>query len=350
MVRNNMKTLKKKIITIKQELNKALDIAKTDQNLEQIRITFLGRHSNLAALMNQLKKLPVEKKRVLGPKLNQLKTDMQNAYEDKKKEIQQLTATQKLEKQKYFDVTASRYQELRPSRHIYTQIIEQFENIFISMGYDIVDGPEAETDYYNFEALNVPPNHPARDLQDTFWLDVSDKLLRTQTSSVQARVMKTRELPLAIFSPGRCYRNEATDASHDFMFTQAEALLIDKNVSVAHLLATARTFLQAIFERKNLKIRIRPGYFPFVEPGLEIDASCPFCTAGCSVCKKTTWIELLGSGLVHPNVLRAGNIDPDIYSGFAFGIGIERIAMLKYGINDIRLFHSSKIAFLDQFG
>ena len=299
--------------------------------------------------MHQLKKLPVEEKRVLGPKLNQLKTDIQNAYEDKKEEIQQLITTKKLGKQKYFDVTASRYQELRPSRHIYTQIIEQFENIFISMGYDIVDGPEAETDYYNFEALNIPPNHPARDLQDTFWLDVSDKLLRTQTSSVQARVMKAKELPLAVFSPGRCYRNEATDASHDFMFTQAEALLIDKNVSIAHLLATARIFLQTIFEKEDLKIRVRPGYFPFVEPGLEIDASCPFCTAGCSVCKKTTWIELLGSGLVHPNVLRAGNIDPDIYSGFAFGIGIERVAMLKYGINDIRLFHSSKIAFLDQF-
>jgi len=345
-----MEALKKKIITIKQGLNEALKIVKTDQNLEQVRITFLGRNSNFTTLMNQFKKLPLEEKRLLGPKLNQLKIAMQNAYKDKKEELQQLITTQKFEKQKYFDVTASRYQELRPSRHIYTQIIEQFENIFISMGYDIVDGPEAETDYHNFEALNVPPDHPARDLQDTFWLDVSDKLLRTQTSSVQARIMKTKQLPLAIFSPGRCYRNEATDASHDFMFTQAEALLIDKNVSIAHLLATARIFLQTIFEKKDLKMRVRPGYFPFVEPGLEIDASCPFCTAGCSVCKQTTWIELLGSGLVHPNVLRAGNIDPDIYSGFAFGVGVERVAMLKYGINDIRLFHSSKIAFLDQFG
>lgn len=344
-----MESLKEQIIAIKQELNRSLETVKTEQDLEQIRITFLGRQGNIAALMDQLKKLPVEKRRIVGPKLNQLKTVVQQAYEDKKEEMQQLLATKKIAKQRYFDVTASHYQELQPSRHIYTQIIEQLENIFISMGYDIVDGPEAETDYYNFEALNIPPHHPARDLQDTFWLDVSDKLLRTQTSSVQARIMKTKELPLAVFSPGRCYRNEATDASHDFMFTQAEALLIDKNISIAHLLATARIFLQRIFERKDLKIRIRPGYFPFVEPGLEIDASCPFCRTGCSVCKKTTWIELLGSGLVHPNVLRAGNIDPEVYSGFAFGLGIERIAMLKYGINDIRLFHSSKIAFLDQF-
>lgn len=344
-----METLKEQIIAIKQELNRALETVKTEQDLEQIRITFLGRQGNVAALMDQLKKLPVEKRRIVGPKLNQLKTIIQRAYEDKKEEMQQLLATKKIVKQQYFDVTASHYQELKPSRHIYTQIIEQLENIFISMGYEIVDGPEAETDYYNFEALNVPPNHPARDLQDTFWLDVSDKLLRTQTSSIQARIMKTKELPLAVFSPGRCYRNEATDASHDFMFTQAEVLLIDKNISIAHLLATARIFLQTIFEKKDLKIRVRPGYFPFVEPGLEIDASCPFCRTGCSVCKKTTWIELLGSGLVHPNVLRAGNIDPEVYSGFAFGLGIERIAMLKYGINDIRLFHSSKIAFLDQF-
>ncbi len=349
LFRNKMETLNKQIIAIKQELTKALETVKTEQDLEQIRIIFLGRQGNVAALMDQLKKLPVEERRIVGPKLNQLKTVIQQAYEDKKKEMQQLLATKKVSKQQYFDVTASRYQELQPSRHIYTQIIEQIEDIFISMGYDIVDGPEAETDYYNFEALNIPPHHPARDLQDTFWLDVSDKLLRTQTSSVQARIMKTKELPLAVFSPGRCYRNEATDASHDFMFTQAEALFINKNISIAHLLATAHIFLQTIFEKKELKIRVRPGYFPFVEPGLEIDASCPFCTTGCSVCKKTTWIELLGSGLVHPNVLRAGNIDPEVYSGFAFGLGIERIAMLKYGINDIRLFHSSKIAFLDQF-
>jgi phenylalanyl-tRNA synthetase alpha chain len=217
------------------------------------------------------------------------------------------------------------------------------------MGWHIADGPEVETDYYNFTALNIPDEHPAREMHDTFWLDVPGMLMRTHTSTVQIHTMKKKELPLAVFAPGRCYRNEATDASHDFMFTQGEGLVIDKNISIANLLAIAQTFLQEFFEKKDLKIRARPGYFPFVEPAIEIDASCPFCKNGCSVCKKTTWIELLGSGLVHPNVLRHGNINPDLYRGCAFGFGMERLAMVKYGINDIRLFHSSKLQFLDQF-
>jgi len=175
------------------------------------------------------------------------------------------------------------------------------------------------------------------------------RLLRTHTSTVQARAMEKQGTPLAVFAPGRVYRNEATDASHDFMFTQAEGLFIDKDVSMAHLLATAQTFLQEFFETDSLNIRVRPGYFPFVEPGVEIDASCPFCTTGCSICKKTGWIELLGAGLVHPNVLQCSEINAELYSGFAFGFGIERLAMVKYGINDIRLFHSSKTSFLKQF-
>jgi len=173
--------------------------------------------------------------------------------------------------------------------------------------------------------------------------------MRTHTSSVQAHVMQEQGAPLAVVAPGRVYRNEATDASHDFMFTQMEGLLIDQQVSMAQLLATARAFLQKIFNTQQLNIRVRPGYFPFVEPGVEIDASCPFCTSGCSICKKTGWIELLGAGLVHPNVLSKSGIDPTRYSGFAFGFGIERIAMIKYGINDIRLFHSNNTTFLDQF-
>ena len=218
------------------------------------------------------------------------------------------------------------------------------------MGYDIADGPEVETDFYNFQALNIPADHPARDMHDTFWLTTPSLLLRTHTSPVQIRAMEHKPLPLAIFAPGRTFRNEATDASHLFMFTQGEGLVIDKNISIANLLATARAFLQAFFEKEDLHIRARPGYFPFVEPGIEIDASCPFCSGkGCSPCKKTGWIELLGAGLVHPNVLKAGGIDPQEYSGFAFGFGIERLAMIKYGINDVRLFHSSKLPFLRQF-
>jgi len=212
-----------------------------------------------------------------------------------------------------------------------------------------VDGPEVETSHYNFEALNIPADHPARDMQDTFWLTLPGRLLRTQTSNVEIRTMEQQKPPFAIVSPGRVYRNEATDASHDFMFTQLECLVVDKHVSLSNLLGTVQLFLQRVFGREDLKIRARPGYFPFVEPGVEIDASCLFCTHGCSICKKTTWIELLGSGLTHPNVLRACNLDPEEYTGFAFGMGIERLAMLKYGITDIRLFHSGSLAFLKQF-
>ena len=345
-----MKNLKKQLEEIKTELDQAIKSATTQDELESVRVKFLGRKGKIALLMMQLKTLPIEQKRTLGPLLNQLKQHAQAAYDKQLETLQQESTRQTELQQQHFDVTTSRYDELKGTQHIYSHVIEQLEDIFISMGYDIADGPEAELDYYNFEALNIPSDHPARELEDTFWLNIPNMLLRTQTSNVQARMMETKQLPLAIFAPGRCYRKEATDATHDFMFTQAEGLLIDKNISVAHLLATARAFLQAIFEKEDIKIRVRPGFFPFVEPGLEIDASCPFCKTGCSACKKTTWIELLGSGLVHPNVLKASGIDPNVYSGFAFGLGIERIAMIKHGINDIRLFHASSISFLDQFG
>lgn len=337
---------------IKQVKQAFLDQIKTvthEDELEAIRITFLGRNSQLTDLMTTLKTLTLDEKKEFGPLLNQLKQFIQQTFDEKKDELARAVQAAALNKKKYFDVTAYKYTPLQGTTHVYTQIINHLEDIFITMGYTIVDGPEVETDYYNFETLNIPTDHPARDSHDTFWLNTPGKLLRTHTSCVQAHIMEKEGAPLAIFAPGRVYRNEATDASHDFMFTQAEGLFISKDVSLANLLATAQTFLKQIFGKKDLKIRVRPGYFPFVEPGLEIDASCPFCTTGCSVCKQTTWIELLGAGIVHPNVLRKSNIDPDTYSGFAFGFGIERIAMIKYGINDIRLFHSSDLAFLNQF-
>ena len=346
---NTMDDLKKQLATAKQEFDEALQTVQTEEDLEKVRINFLGRKGIVAALMADLKPIPIEEKRTLGPQLNEFKVYVQSQYDGKKQSLAQIQLEQAQQEQQYFDVTASLHQELKGTRHIYSTIIEQLENIFISMGFTIADGPETETEYYNFEALNIPADHPAREMHDTFWLENNNMLLRTHTSSVQAHFMETQKPPIAIFVPGRCYRHEATDASHDFMFTQAEGLLIDKNISIANLLATARAFLQAIFEKEDINIRIRPGYFPFVEPGLEIDASCPFCKTGCSVCKKTRWIELLGSGLVHPNVLKASGIDPQVYSGFAFGFGIERIAMIKHGISDIRLFHASKISFLNQF-
>jgi len=344
-----MKNLLEEIELLVQERTIAIEHIKTEQDIETARVAFLGRKGKVVNLMDQLKTLSLDEKKTFGPRINQFKSETQTLLDTLALKIQTQNIARQNSQEQNFDVSAYRLKELKGTTHVYTQIIEDLENIFISMGYDIIDGPEVETEYNNFEALNIPVDHPAREEEDSFFLKIPGMLLRTQTSSVQVRAMLNSKPPIAFFSPGRVYRKEATDQTHDFLFTQAEGLFIDKNISIGNLLATARTFLQKIFEKDNLDIRVRPGYFPFVEPGLEIDASCPFCTQGCSVCKRTGWIELLGSGLIHPNVLKAGGIDPAIYSGFAFGTGIERIAMIKYGINDIRLFHSSKINFLDQF-
>jgi phenylalanyl-tRNA synthetase alpha chain len=344
-----MHVLKSEIERLQSELKKALSQAQSMADLEQIRIAYLGRHGHIATIMAQLKDLSADDKKTFGPLLNELKKTAEELYEQSKNSLQQQQLQGALLKQKYFDVTAYKKSEVQGSLHIFTQIIEQLENIFISMGYEIASGPEVVTDYYNFQALNIPANHPARELQDTFWLTNPNHLLRTHTSTVQVLAMETKSVPLAVFAPGRVYRNEATDATHDFMFMQGEGLFIDKNVSMANLLATAKAFLRAFFEKDDLDIRVRPGYFPFVEPGIEIDASCPFCKTGCSVCKYTRWIEVMPGGMVHPNVLRTSGIDPEIYSGFAWGFGIERLAMVKYGITDIRLFRSGKVDFLKQF-
>lgn len=343
------KNIKEEINSLHQALLAALRSAATTDALEKIRIDFLGRSGRIATLMKQLKQMSLEQKKELGPLFNQLKVSSEQAFNTRSNAIKNFDSTEQALKEKFFDVTAYKPNQYHGSLHIYTQLIQQLEDIFISMGYSVEDGNEVETDYYNFETLNIPADHPARDIHDTFWLNVPNMLLRTHTSTVQAHAMEDKGVPLAVFAPGRCYRNEATDATHEFMFTQAEGLLIDKNISISNLLATAKTFIQKIFERDDIKLRVRPGYFPFVEPGLEIDASCPFCKKGCSICKKTRWIELLGAGLVHPNVLQSSGINPNIYSGFAFGFGLERLAMIKNEIDDIRLFHNGKINFLDQF-
>lgn len=345
-----MADLKTQITTIKNNFTNALSQVHAEKELEELRIAFLGRSGHLAGLMAQLKELTLEQKKEVGPLLNELRTYAEHSYNAKKQYLLNQETEREIQKHKNFDTTAYKRELLPGHTHIYTQVTEHLENIFMSMGWDIADGPEVETDYYNFGALNIPADHPARDMHDTFWLTIPNLLMRTHTSSIQIHSMENRKPPLALFCPGRAYRNEATDASHEFMFTQGEGLVIDKNISMSNLLATAKSFLQAFFENENLKIRVRPGYFPFVEPGVEIDSSCPFCSgSGCSTCKKTGWIELLGAGLVHPNVLKSCGIDPEQYAGFAFGFGLERLAMVKYGINDIRLFHSSKLQFLDQY-
>jgi len=341
--------LKDQISTTKAQLLKTFEAATTEHALEEARIQFLGRNGQIAALMESLKTLSLEEKKSFGPQLNELKKVAETTYNERKAAIAKAQEQQAFAKFQHFDVTASTYQPLKSTLHPYTHIVEHVENVFMSMGYEIVDGPEAETDYYNFEALNIPADHPARDMYDTFWLDVPNMLMRTHTSPVEVHAMETKELPFAVVAPGRVYRHEATDASHDIMFLQTEGLFIGKNISMAHLFATAKAALQGIFEKKDINIRMRPGFFPFVEPGVEIDMTCPFCKHGCSVCKKTTWIEVFPAGLCHPNVLKCSGIDPEIYSGFAFGFGLTRLAMIKYGINDLRLFHSGKLQFLDQF-
>jgi len=344
-----MTKIEKDIKTLKKSLKNDLDSAQNEQTIENIRIQYLGRKGSLANLMSQLKTLSIEEKRVVGPLLNTLKIHTEESIDNAHKSLIIHLQQNKFQKLKHFDVTAYKQKKLSGHIHIYTQVIQQLQDIFISMGYEIADGPEVETEYYNFEALNIPHDHPARDIQDTFWLTNPGWLLRTHTSPVQIREMKKKGAPLAIVSIGRAYRHEAVDASHGFMFQQHEGLLVGKNISVSNLLATVKAFLQKFFEKDDLDIRVRSGYFPFVEPGLEVDASCPFCKSGCSVCKKTGWVEMLGAGLVHPNVLASAGLDPEVYSGFAWGGGIERLAMIKHGINDIRLFTGNQIEFLDQF-
>lgn len=329
----------------KTEINQCKDLT----TLENLRITFMGRKGEIAQLMPLLATLNQDEKRVFGPLLNELKTFIETSINSCKKSLELAAFKEKEEAYKFFDVTAYNVTPSTGSLHLYTQATELIEDIFISMGYQVMDGNEVESEFYNFEALNIPKNHPARDMQDTFFLEMPETVLRTHTSSVQIKTLQNQKPPLAIITTGRVFRNEATDASHDFMFRQFEGLVVDKDISLAHLLATMKTFLQKFFDKKDLAVRARPGYFPFVEPGLEIDMSCPFCKTGCSTCKKTTWIEIVGSGLVHPQVFAHCNVDANIYTGFAFGFGLTRLIMLKHGISDIRLLHSSNIDFLMQF-
>lgn len=344
-----MADINHQIDLIKKELNNDLEKISSSKNTEQVRIKFLGKKGIITLLMSNLKNFSSEEKREFGPKLNQLKNQSEVLIKEKKEKLIKQEAENKIIKKQNFDVTGYKPEKLKGHMHPYSQFIEEIENIFISMGFSPSDGPEVETDFNNFTALNIPENHPARDMYDTFWLDKKNMLLRTHTSTIQVHTMKNKPLPISTFAIGKAYRHEAVDASHDVVFMQCEGVLIDKNITLSHLFAVAKKFLQIMFDKKDLDIRTRPGYFPFVEPGIEIDMRCPFCKNGCSVCKKSTWIEVFPGGLIHPNVLKSGGIDPEVYSGFAFGFGLTRMAMLKYGINDIRHFYGGNLKFLKQF-
>lgn len=344
-----MKNILAHIEQLTKESTQALEASSSLETLENARIEFLGRKGKIANLMPLLAALSLEDKRTAGPLLNELKAKVEELFETKKQFFADTLLAQKEEAFKHFDVTAYTKRPLEGSLHPYTHVHTLITEFFKSIGFQVADGPEAETEFYNFEALNIPANHPARDMQDTFWLTIPAMVMRTHTSNVQIHSMQKYNPPIALISLGRVYRNEATDASHDCMFQQFEGMFIDKNVSLANVIATMKLFLQTFLDDENLKLRVRPGFFPFVEPGIEIDASCPFCKNGCSTCKHSGWIEMVGAGLIHPHVLQAGGIDPQEFRGFAFGFGLTRLVMLKYGISDIRLLHSSSVEFLKQF-
>lgn len=334
---------------LKERFTRALSEVTTEEQLENLRIEFLGRNGLIAHLMPHLKNLALEEKHIVGPLMNDLKVYCQQLFNEKKEHFHKIASLKHLEKDRFFDVTA--YQPYRQfgSLHPLTTMQRLIEDIFISMGFHSIEGPEVEDEYHNFQALNIGPDHPARDMFDTLWLNVPGLLLRTHTSSVQVHTLKQKKLPLAVIAPGRVFRHEATDATHDFMFQQVEGLCIDKNISLTDLLGILKLFFRTLFNKQELELRVRPSYFPFVEPGIEVDISCPFCTQGCSTCKQSCWIEIGGAGLIHPNVLTSAHIDPTQYSGFAFGFGLDRITMLYYGIHDIRLFSNNMVAFLQQF-
>lgn len=340
---------KKEIDKLKESFKRDIFDIKNLKELENFRIKYFGRSGLLNKFIDNLKDFNSQEKREWGPILNSLKEEFQKEFEIKKKAIEKEISQAKEYKEVNFDVTAYKPFEKKGSLHVYSHITSHAQDILISMGYKILNGPEVESEYHNFDALNIPENHPARDMQDTFWLTIDKKLMRTHTSTVQIHTLKEGKLPISVASLGRCYRNEATDASHDFMFMQLELLFVDKFASVANLIATIKNFLKNFLNKDDLDIRLRPSYFPFVQPGFEIDISCIFCDNGCQVCKFSNWIEIGGAGLVHPNVLISCNIDPDEYNGFAFGLGITRLTMLIYKIPDIRLLHSNKLDFLKQF-
>jgi len=352
MIIENLDKLKKEVLA---ELKKIKDA----EALEKLRVKYLGRKSQLSLILRDLKKLAENERPKIGALANEIKEDLQKAFALLEKDLK---STSKSTEDKFFDLSLpgkrTDYGHLSPL----TQIEYEIEDIFISLGFIILDGPELESDYYNFTAVNMPANHPSRDMQDTFfiedWLAESSEkknderlrlVLRTQTSATQVRAMEKYGAPLRLISPGRCFRHEATDSRHESTFNQVEGLMIDQDISISHLIAFLKIAFKGIFKHE-VKLRIRPGYFPFVEPGLEVDVDCLICQGkGCQVCKKTGWVEMLGAGLVHPNVLKAGGLDPKIWSGYAFGIGLNRLAMLKYGINDIRLFNSGDLRFIKQF-
>lgn len=336
-----------------RNLRESFEAAKSkvsDSNLlNELRILFLGKKSEIQDLSVQMRDLNPEEKKEFGKLLNELRTYIESSIDELRISLERNELNEKLNKEQ-IDVTLPCTKISIGGIHPITKIIGEIEDLFVSMGYDVVEGPEVEQDLYNFELLNLPKGHPARDTQDSFYI-TEEMLLRTQTSPVQARTMLANKdkTPIRIICPGKTYRKDDDDATHSHQFTQIEGLVIDENISMSDLKGTLEIFAKKIFG-SDRSIRFRPSYFPFTEPSIEVDVSCANCGGkGCNMCKTTGWIEILGAGMVHPNVLKMCGYDPEKYTGFAFGMGPERIAILKYGINDIRGFYTNDIRFLKQF-
>jgi len=339
--------LDKQIAALHSHALEQLASAVTLEQVEAVRVEALGRKGKLAELSKELGKLPPDQKGPQGKLLNAAKQELESIINATLAAIEKEALNKRLEAE-WLDLTTPA-QGIHPgSLHPVTQIQRELEELFASLGFAVVDGPEVETEHYNFDTLNIPADHPARDMQDTFWLK-GGKLLRTHTSPVQIRALEKFGPPLKMIAPGRVFRNEEVDPSHEHTFYQLEGMMVDRDVSVAHLIYFMKTFLSAIF-RKDVTVRLRPGFFPFVEPGFELDIQCLICGgSGCAVCKHSGWVELCPCGLVHPAVLRAGGADPEQWGGFAFGLGLTRLAMMRYQIDDIRLLNGGDLRFLRQF-
>ncbi|MCD7778504.1 MAG: phenylalanine--tRNA ligase subunit alpha [Clostridiales bacterium] len=341
--------MKDKLLEVKEKALKNLSNVSDLNQLDEIRIKLFGKKGELTSLMKGMGKLSKEERPAMGQLANEVRSSIEREMEKSKSRLEQQAMAFKLKKEK-IDVTMPGKISRIGHRHPMNLVIDEIKNIFIGMGYEIAEGPEIEDAYYNFTALNIPPGHTARDEQDTFYVEgEGDFLLRTQTSPMQVRVMETRKPPIRIIAPGRVYRSDEVDATHSPIFHQLEGLVIDKGVTMGDLKGALEVFAKQLFG-EDTKVRFRPHHFPFTEPSAEMDATC-FCCGGkgCRICKDSGWIEMLGCGMVHPKVLEMSGIDPNVYSGFAFGMGLERVTMQRYGINDLRLLFENDAKFLKQF-
>ena len=337
-----------KINEVLNEFNSKLNDVTDSKAVESLRVEFMGKKGKVTDLLSGLRDVPNDQKREMGMKLNVLKNEIQSKLDGKIEEIKNLEIQKEIESMEEIDYTLP--VDLHSgSLHPRTILQKQVEDTFVSMGFIIEDGNEVETEYNNFDAVNVPASHPARDAQDTFWLS-NGEVLKTQTSAAQNRILRTYGPKCRVLFPGRCFRNEALDASHENTFFQIEGVVVDENVSVSNLIYFMKEMLKGVF-KKDINVRLRPGFFPFTEPSFELDASCPFCGGkGCSTCKGSGWLELCPCGMIHPNVLREAGVDPEKYNGFAFGLGFDRLVMIRTGLSDIRYLNSGNIKVLRQFG